>query len=339
MTNAAFAMAALLPLLLPGASSFAPSSLPLPSLVTSSRRCLSAIPTRLQSAPDDDGMLGDEVPTTPGSNWMKRSTSVDFMPSELSSSNSLGDDSIYMDVGIDGRTFGTGELSRRMHGALMKVASSKFPRGVPPELGDVYLLYAMDASAKEAVKVAMDSNGHALNLGQDEAMQDEGAWGQVDRVILLDDDGDPARGEDGAESYGSFVDAISKGGWEPGEGYSFVVREVPARKKAMDLEALLKAMDPDGTLWEEAKERGMLLPGEEVSSLKELGVDCEQRVKTAPMEATDEVGAFRGGTSKGYNVINRSALLKGGRNADGSEDKKSELLSSIAVDCRNDCDT
>ncbi len=53
----------------------------------------------------------------------------------------------------------------------------------------------------------------------------------------------------------------------------------------------------------------MLLPGEEVESLQQLGVDCEQRVKSAPPEATNEGKAFCGGTRKGYNVINRCALL------------------------------
>ena len=117
-------------------------------------------------------------------------------------------------------------------------------KNVPQELRDVYLLYAMDATAKEAVKVAMDSNGYALNLGKDEAMQDEGAWGQIDNVVLLDPTtGQPTKGDDGSNVYNSFVEAISKGGWEPGEGYSFIVRDVPARKKAMDLEALLRALD------------------------------------------------------------------------------------------------
>jgi hypothetical protein len=121
------------------------------------------------------------------------------------------------------------------------------------------------------------------------------------------------------------VEAISKGGWEPGEGYSFIVREVPARKKAMDLEALLRALDPDGALWDEAKKQGILLPGEEIDSLKQLAMDCEQRVKSAPFEATDEAKVFRGGTSKGYNVISRSALRTSNRNEDGSENETSKL--------------
>eukprot|EP00579_Thalassiosira_antarctica_P029791 CAMPEP_0202030562 /NCGR_PEP_ID=MMETSP0905-20130828/64560_1 /ASSEMBLY_ACC=CAM_ASM_000554 /TAXON_ID=420261 /ORGANISM="Thalassiosira antarctica, Strain CCMP982" /LENGTH=711 /DNA_ID=CAMNT_0048594365 /DNA_START=66 /DNA_END=2198 /DNA_ORIENTATION=+ len=285
---------------------------------------------------EDDGMLSDELETVVGGNWMKRSTSIDFMPAEMK--NSAGDDdSVYMDVGINGETFGTGELSRRMHEAMMKVAMNKFPKGIPEELGDVYLLYSMDASAKEAVKVAMDSNGYALNLGDLEAMQDEGAWGQIDNVVLMDPTtGEPTKGEDGSDSYNSFMEAITDGGWEPGEGFNFVVREVPGRKKAMDLEALLKALDPDGTMWEEAKEKGIMMPGDDVSSLKELGNDCEQRVKSAPLEATDEFNAFRGGTTKGYNVMSRSALLKGNRNADGTENQKT-LMHVMDSLCNHGC--
>lgn len=244
-------------------------------------------------------------------------------------------ESIYVDVGIDGSIFGTGDLSKRMHDALMTVAGKRYPDGrdnIPDELRDVYLLYAMDASAKEAVKAAMDGNGYALNLEKDEDMQDEGSWGRIDGVALIDDHDDDdmtsgsSYGKKTTTAYASFADAIDRGNWEPGIGYSFVVREVPARKKAMDLEALLRALDPDGKLREEAKERGILLPGEEdeVSSLSELLMDCEQRVRSAPFEvAVDDYGAFRGGSSKGYDVIRRSALLGDNRNADGTENQKS----------------
>ena len=282
---------------------------------------------------EEDGMLttdeNNNIETIINNNWMKRSSSIDFNPADLSQTNTNGieDETIYMDIGINGLTFGTGDLSKRMHGALMKVASTKFGNNndIPSDLINVYLLYAMDTSAKEAVKVAMDSNGYVLNLGDEEDMQDEGSWGQIDQVVLLDSiTNEPIVGEDGSSSYTSFMDAITKGGWEPGDSYSFIVREVPSRKKAMDLEALLKALDPDGTLWEEAKEQGLLLPGDEITSLKELSIDCEQRVKSAPFETSDEKNVFSGGESKGYNVISRKQLMKSSMNSDGTENQKSE---------------
>jgi len=288
---------------------------------------------------EEDGMLttdeNNNIETIINNNWMKRSSSIDFNPADLSQTNTNGieDETIYMDIGINGLTFGTGDLSKRMHGALMKVASTKFGNNIPSDLIHVYLLYAMDTSAKEAVKVAMDSNGYVLNLGDEEDMQDEGSWGQIDQVVLLDSmTNEVIVGEDGSSSYTSFMDAITKGGWEPGDSYSFIVREVPSRKKAMDLEALLKALDPDGTLWEEAKERGMLLPGDEITSLKELGIDCDQRVKSAPFETSDEQNVFSGGESKGYNIISRKQLMKSSMNSDGTENQKSELI-FVCVPC------
>lgn len=280
--------------------------------------------SRRYGAYDDDNINdglrtldgNDDIDAVLGKNWMHRSTSVDFMPSEMHNSNTGTDsDSIYVDVGIDGAVFGTGELSRRMYGALMTVAQKKYPNGnIPDDLSDLYLLYAMDASAKEAVKAAMDGYGYALNLEKDEALQDEGAWGRVDGVMLIEDE---------STTYPAFKDAIAKGDWEPGDCYSFVVREVPARRKAMDLDALLRALDPNGKLREEAMEKGILLPRSDeegdVRSLAELLMDCEQRVRSAPFATTDEAGAFCGGKSKGYSVISRSALLKSNRNANGSE--------------------
>ena len=208
----------------------------------------------------------------------------------------------------------------------MRVAAGRFPDGVPPALAGDYLLYAMDASAKEAVKAALDGNGHALNLASDDDRQDEGAWGRIDGVALVGPGGgDSVPGADGRDAYPSFREAIEEGGWAPGDGFSFVVREVPARKKAMDLDALLRALDPDGTLRAEAEEQGIVLPGDdEVASLPELEADCAQRVRTAPSRATDEAAAFRGDGGKGYNVIARDALRRENREDDGTERQKSE---------------
>lgn len=252
---------------------------------------------------------------------MKKSTTIKGIPAEALSGD-MKDEFIKMDVGIGGKEFGTGPLSKRMFDAMMTVALQQFRGDLPDGLREAYLEYAMDASAKEAVKVAMDSNGYEMNLGDDIAMQDVGAWGVVENVLLLDD---------GEKSYESWADAIVEGGWEPGDAFSFIVREVPSLQKSMDLASLLKALDPDGTLREEAKEKGMLLPDEDVASLKDLGVDCMQRINAAPVPATGEKDVFRGGTSKGYNVISRSSLLRENRNADGTENQKGGCL--FMLDC------
>jgi hypothetical protein len=307
---------------------------------------------------DDDDIndiddIDDGIEPILGNSWMRKSSSVDFMPSDLSnvkSGNSANAKSIYVDVGINGRIFGTGPLSERMHDAIMSVIDKRTVGGVVNDgLRDMYLLYAMDASAKEAVRAALDGSGYALDLDADENMQDEGSWGTIDGVSLIYDDDDivtssmatSSTASDGGTTYPNFADAISSGNWRPGIGYSFVVREVPARRKAMDLAALLRALDPDGKLREEAKERGIVLPGEEdddyddddeVRSLSDLLADCQQRVRSAPYEvARDEDAAYRGGSSKGYDVISRRALLTNNRNADGTENERSECTSYILL--------
>ena len=76
------------------------------------------------------------------------------------------------------------------------------------------------------------------------------------------------------------------------------------------------------------------MPGDEINSLGELVLDCEQRVKAAPfLEAKDEFRAFRGGAGKGYDVISRSALRKTNRNEDGTENESSEWMTMFALYC------
>ncbi|KAL7489937.1 hypothetical protein ACHAW6_015672 [Cyclotella cf. meneghiniana] len=271
----------------------------------------------------NDGML-NEPETKVGGNWMKKSPDVIAgIPTEMTEEKT-NDATVYMDVGIGGKEFGTGPLSKRMYDVMMTVASRQFPGGkIPADIRKLYLLYSMDASAKEAVKAAMINNGYEMNLGDDVAMQDVGAWGRVERVLLLDPiTGRPIVGEDGGSSYDSWEDAIQAGGWEPGDGFSFVIRRVPSLQKSMDLSSVLNALDPDGKLREEAKAKGMLLPDEDVASLRDLSVDCFQRVNSAPVEALGEEKVFRGGSSKGYNVISRDDLRRENRNLDKTENSK-----------------
>jgi hypothetical protein len=269
----------------------------------------------------------NNLDTSLGSNWMKPSPDeISGIPTQFMSQlkNQKDKDTIYMDIGIGGKEFGTGPLSQRMYNVMIGVAQRNFGSNIPNEVNKMYLMYAMDASAKEAVRAAMTNNGYEMDLGDDMAMQDVGAWGSVEAVQFLDPiTGKPIEGEDGSKSYSSWMDAIEKGKWMPGDGFSFVVRRVPSVAKAMDLTSILNALDPDGKLREEAKEKGILLPDEEVASLQDLSVDCMQRVNAAPVDALGEENVFRGGESKGYNVISRGSLV---RNADGTENGKSEWL-------------
>jgi hypothetical protein len=239
---------------------------------------------------EPEGRRGD------GRNWIEKSsplgigklvegsTDITSGPSSESSDEKEMDGNY--DLKVDGTSFQTGSLSKRMYEALMSVATKRFPTGaeIPSELQDVYKIYAMDITAKEAVKAALDQNGLELAIdnnggGQNE---DEGLWGDVDFVQLIDSTSGNVEG-DGyyEEEYDSFDTAVEEGDWEPGQSFTFIIRNVPARLKEMDISDLLAQLDPEGELRDQAKEKGITMPDEDVASLSDLGKECDRRVKVS----------------------------------------------------------
>ena len=73
--------------------------------------------------------------------------------------------------------------------------------------------------------------------------QDEGMWGDIDSIRLLDAD---TNLPEGSVVYESWEDAVDY--WTPGQAFHFVVRQVPARLRKLSVEELLKAIDPDGSV-------------------------------------------------------------------------------------------
>mmetsp|Transcript_2662 Transcript_2662/g.3837 ORF Transcript_2662/g.3837 Transcript_2662/m.3837 type:complete len:733 (-) Transcript_2662:104-2302(-) len=261
-----------------------------------------------------------------GRNWIEKSSPtgigklIDTNP--MSKDKKSETDGNY-DLGIDGLSFQTGSLSTRMYDALASVAMKRFPPGttsLPRELDDVYKLYAMDITAKEAVKAALDQNGMELALmnKDDLQSQDEGMWGDIGFVRLFDE----KSGEFKSQSYECLDDAVEEGGWAPGQAFSFVARNVPAKLKEMDISELLTALDPEGEYRKEAKEKGITMPDEDIASLKDLGRDCERRTNVAPIETLSKEDVYRGDDSMGYNIMKKSDLLLGSRNSDGTENEK-----------------
>jgi len=228
------------------------------------------------------------------------------------------------DLGVNGESFQTGTLSKRMYDALISVASKRFPSGaaMPSELEDVYKIYSMDITAKEAVKAALEQNGLELAIDDVEKGQDEGLWGDIDSVFLID----PKTGkiEDGTEEYDSFDTAVEQGDWEPGQPYNFIVRNVPSRLKEMDVTDLLSKLDPNGKLRDEAKQKGITLPDEDVASLKDLWKECDRRTRIAPYETEDVDTVYKGDGSKGYNAMKRTDLCVESGNIDGTESDASK---------------
>ena len=140
-----------------------------------------------------------------------------------------------------------------MFDAIM--TKSQFAANPSEEIKKAFTLYAMDFTAKEATKAALNQNGLEIALSEDE--EDEGMWGDLDTIRLLDNNDQPLPG-----IYDSTEEAIDQGGWVPGQGFDFVVRQVPAKIKELSLDELMQALDPDGSLREEARQNNMTLPGE-----------------------------------------------------------------------------
>ena len=257
-----------------------------------------------------------------GRNWIEKSSPIGIGELSPQDENDEGTDGNY-DLGIDGTSFQTGSLSSRMYEALMTVALKRFPAGttsLPSELEDVYVKYALDITAKEAVKAALEQNGLELAITSDE--EDEGLWGDIDLVQLVDMETGEVENED--EKYLSLDEAVEEGDWIPGQTFNFVVRNVPARLKEMDISDLLQSLDPSGEYRNQAKEKGITLPDEDIETLRELGKDNDRRVNNAPREVDSGENVYFGDGSKGYNIINRSDLLQESGNNDGTENTQSE---------------
>jgi hypothetical protein len=212
-----------------------------------------------------------------------------------------------------------------MFDAIM--TKSQFAANPNEEIRRAFTLCAMDFTAKEATKAALQQNGLEIVLQQDE--EDEGMWGDFDSIRLLDKEtGKPVPG-----IYESTEDAIDIGKWEPGQGFDFVVRQVPAKIRELSIEELMQALDPDGSLREEAKANNMTLPNEDIQSLGDLANDGVRRTENAPRGATTEDKAFAGIPNKrGYKPIAIGDLLASGSQG-GSEnpDSKSDCWNETAV--------
>lgn len=264
-----------------------------------------------------------------GINWIEKSSPSGIKLSDTdtqSKGNASNKPDGFYDLGIDGISFSVGPLSKRMYEALESVALKRFPPGtesLPPDLEMIYRMYTMDITAKEAVKAALNQNGLDLAVDkEDEGSQDSGLWGEIDSVQLVDYSLNPKG--DIVASFDSLEDAIELGLWYPGQSFHFVARNVPARFKEMEISDLLKALDPDGKYRSEAKEKGIVMPDEDIMSLKELGNDNERRADVSPRETESEDTVFRGDESMAYNIMLRKDLLKENRNMDGTENRSSK---------------
>ena len=243
-----------------------------------------------------------------GPNWIERSFPVNkdekVDPKKIEDYN----------LGISGVSYGTGDLSKRMYDAIQSKSSLQL---ATPEITRVFRIYAMDFTAKEAVRAALKQNGLEMAINDDE--QDQGMWGDIDSIRLLDDNGNPL-----SEMYDSWEEAVDN--WTPGQGFSFVARQVPAKMRELTLDELMQALDPKGELRAQAKDSGMYLPDEGIFSLQDMANENTRRVEMSPQEATDETRVYSGNAQKrGYLPVRASDLLVDSMNADGTESRQTLL--------------
>jgi hypothetical protein len=267
----------------------------------------------LQMSSENNGEVGK------GENWLEKSFPVD---TDAKISTKKVDD---YNLGIKGKDFQTGPLSKRM----FETICSRTSIDMSDEIKFAFTLYAMDFTAKEAARAALKQNGLDMVLQEEE--EDQGMWGDVEAIRLYDDSEKPSK-----ILYDSLEEAIMD--WTPGQTFDFVVRQVPAKIKALSVEELVQALDPDGVLREEAKELrgGDSEPDEEallsiiddgITSLVEMASDNVRRIGEAPRGSTDSENTYSGVDSRGYRAIKRSDLLRDSINNDGTENEKSKYES------------
>jgi len=239
-----------------------------------------------------------------GPNWIERSFPVDT--DETVDPKKVED----YNLGLNGVSYQVGPLSKRMYDTIMSQTTLPID---DPQIQRAFKLYAMDFTAKEACRAALKENGLELVLSDDE--QDEGMWGDIDSIRLLDLETQQPM----SDFYESWEDVVDQ--WTPGQGFNFVCRQVPAKLKELTLDELLQALDPDGSLREQAKDAGMRMPDEEIASLKDMANENVRRTEMAPREAVTD--AFAGiDNQRGYQVIQASDLLYDSMNANGTENRK-----------------
>eukprot|EP00536_Pseudo-nitzschia_multiseries_P014367 jgi/Psemu1/262121/estExt_Genewise1Plus.C_6940003 len=249
-----------------------------------------------------------------GENWLEKSFPVGA--DEKISPKSIDD----YNLGVCGKDFQTGSLSKRMYDTIVSTSAM----AMSDEIKQAFTLYAMDFTAKEATRAALGQNGLQMVLQEED--EDQGMWGDVEVVRLYDSSEQP-----GNKLYDSLEEAIVD--WTPGQTFDFVVRQVPAKMQELSIDELVQALDPEGKLREEAKERGGDDAGEPdeeallsiiddgMTSLADMANDNVRRVEEAPRGSTDANSAYSGGASRGYRVINRSDLSRDSINADGTENE------------------
>ena len=268
------------------------------------------------------GAFGVQRPTT----WQRQQSQLRLRQDKTTSSHTahhndptnwlekscdnVDDDKEYYNLGLSGGTWKVGALSLRMFDAMQKAnkLASKEADDAQQQQQQL-LLYkqiAMESAAQQAVRAALKQNGLELLLQTDDD-NDESWWSQVDYSIhcqLLSSSG----ADDSC--FDNWQDAVAHG-WTPGQDFDLVVRHVPARARDLSVEELLQALDPEGSLRQEALQAGITLPDDttdECESLADMAAENVRRTEQTPAEAVAEADANVGGNTRGYRILNAQDL-------------------------------
>jgi hypothetical protein len=253
---------------------------------------------------DDVAMLFPKKPRENKQlNWMDPVTPMDEeYPSEDITFREVGK----YNIGISGQSFQTGPLSLRIYEAISGRQSKSGI--VSEEITSSWKIFAMQLAAREAIDLALKQN-----------VQE---WGVIDSIQFIDNTGYTI-----GPMHEDIISAVKS--WVPGQGFNFVARGVQAKLVDLELQEILQALDPDGSLRKVAEDAGIAMPTEELLSLSDLYNENLRRCEDAPRKAFSEKNAYIGENTRGYSIISRSDLLLGAVNPDGSENQKSKFPSLV----------
>jgi hypothetical protein len=275
-----------------------------------------------------------------GPNWIQQV--------QIQQKSSTEDASIsYYDLGIDGDSYQVGSLSLRIYNAIVErftgsnsnnnesplppstTTQSTTTNTIDSELSRACKLYAMEAAAKEAVRVALFEHGLAMAKDNENDEQEQPTY-TISRIQLHDND------IDDNICFDDWQDCVDD--WTQGQSFSFVAHAVAAQTRDLSRHELLRSLDPNGAYQAQAQRANMtlLLQDDDTDdtnedsmlphlTLQDICRENKRRAESAPRGTDNE--PFHGNLQKrGYRPIAVKNLLM---NSNTNETLQQETLMHV----------
>lgn len=256
-----------------------------------------------------------------------RNTAYGDSSFETPSTQFQPDKPLFYDIGFQGVTLNTSELSLRLYSTLMG------PFGDDEVLTREHAKhFALKTTALEATKALLKQNGldfgghdvikepQSRNLSKKGALdsilkQDAGLHileETLESIYLVQDTyEDPTNSKNG---FNSWKEAAQN--WTPGQPFNIILRRVPTTLHRDTVEDLLQALDPDGIWRQEALDLGfdqndLLSPNGdgEIRSISDMAAESLRRVRLSPRDNEQETKPYTGvPKQRGYKVLMASDL-------------------------------